>query len=325
MTWPFAFAKSNKVNHFIELQEIGLSTDPVYKAIAESWGLFDGQLVIMVHSGSRGFGHGLGEWAFDKFKEYCDKNRLPYPDRELVYAPIETAEAQQYFRHVAAGANFALANRLLMAKAVKTVMEKILKGCKVGLLYEISHNLAQWEPDEKGVEHLVHRKGTTRALPARHPMLDGTMWEQTGHPVITPGSMGTFSAIQVGLPGAIESYYSINHGAGRLWSRSEAKKKLTQSGLNAQMEKADILFNGRNAPVDEAPQAYKDLNDVLEAVAESGLAALVATCRPIASMKGGEDGGHQKRKKPMDRGEDFTKIAGYRNVEVAEVLKDLDG
>lgn len=283
-------------NHFIELQEVKLPEDPVLRSIAQQWGMFDGQLAIMVHSGSRGFGHGLGQWAFDEFKKRNDKEGEKYPDRELVHAPVDSDLAKQYFRYIAAGANFALCNRLLMAKVVKKAVEDVLLNAKVGLLYEISHNLAQWEPDENGDLKLIHRKGTTRAFPAGHSMLEGTMWANTGHPVITPGSMGDYSVIQVGLEGAASSFYSINHGAGRKMSRSEAKRTLDQGQVNADMEAMDILVNHRDVPLDESAGVYKAMDDVLMSVQYCNLAAVVAKCYPIGSMKGADEpkGDHGK-------------------------------
>jgi tRNA-splicing ligase RtcB len=283
-------------NHFIELQEIRLPEDEALRAIALQWGLWDGQLAVMVHSGSRGFGHALGEWAFQTFQAYNDAHGETYADKELVHAPVSSQEAKQYMRFVAAGANFALANRLLMAGVVKRSVEAVLPQAGVGLLYEISHNLAQWEPDEQGDLKLVHRKGTTRALPAGHPMLEGTMWAATGHPVITPGSMGTYSAIQVGLPGAAASFYSINHGAGRVMSRAAARRLLDQGKVDAEMEAMDILVNHRHTPLDEAPAVYTNMDDVLRAVAACDLAAVVAKAFPIGSMKGHDEprGSHGK-------------------------------
>lgn len=283
-------------NHFIELQEIKLPQDEALRAIAQMWGLWDGQLAIMVHSGSRGFGHALGEWAFQTFQAYNDKHGEAYADKELVHAPVTSKEAKQYMRYVAAGANFALANRLLMARVVKQSVESVLPKAGVSLLYEISHNLAQWEPDENGDLKLVHRKGTTRAFPAGHSMLKGTMWESTGHPVITPGSMGTYSAIQVGLPGAAASFYSINHGAGRVMSRAAARKTLDQGKVDAEMAAMDILVNHRHTPLDEAPAVYKNMDDVLRAVQACDLAAVVAKAYPIGSMKGSDEpkGSHGK-------------------------------
>lgn len=290
------FTRGNSLNHFIELQEIKLNDDPALRAIAAQWGLFDGQLVVMVHSGSRGFGHALGEWAFKTFQEYNDAHGEFYADKELVHAPVDSAVAKQYMRFVAAGANYALCNRLLMARVVKRAVEGVLPHAGVSLLYEISHNLAQWEPNDAGDMRLVHRKGTTRAFPAGHGMLAGGLWETTGHPVITPGSMGTYSAIQVGLPGAAASFYSINHGAGRKLSRTAARKTLNQGEVDAYMDVLDILVNMRNTPLDEAPAAYKNMDDVLRAVQACGLAAVVARCYPLGSMKGNDEpaGAHRK-------------------------------
>ena len=277
-------------NHFLELQE--LKVEETMRHIADTWGLFDGQLVVMVHSGSRGFGHGLGSWAFDEFKKRNLELGETFTHHELVHAPVDSDLGRQYLRFVAAGANFALCNRLLMAQVIKRAIEDELgEAAEVDLLYEISHNLAQHEGN-----HLVHRKGTTRAFPAGHPALVASPWETTGHPVITPGSMGSFSAIQVGLQGAAASFYSINHGAGRRMSRSAARKVIDQAALNAEMDAADILTNQRNAPIDEAPAAYKDLGEVLRSVESFNLAAVVARCYPIASMKGADEprGSHRK-------------------------------
>lgn len=277
-------------NHFIELQEVRLSDDPALLDIAYRWGLFDGQMIVMVHSGSRGFGHGLGQWAFAEFRNANDALGERYTHHELVHAAVKSDLGTQYLRFVAAGANYALCNRLLMARVVKEALESEL-GPNVGvdLLYEISHNLAQWEPDEAGRDVLVHRKGTTRAFPTGHRMLVGTPWLETGHPVITPGSMGTYSAIQVGLPGAAASCYSINHGSGRRLSRSAARKTLDQAQIDADLDASDILVNHRHAPIEEAPAAYKDLDVVLRSVEAFGLAAVVAKCYPIASMKGADE------------------------------------
>jgi tRNA-splicing ligase RtcB len=290
-------------NHFIELQEVRLPEDEALRTIAQQWGMFQDQLAIMVHSGSRGFGHGLGEWAFKEFKKQNDLAHEHYSDHELVHADVKSEHAKQYFRFVAAGANFALCNRLLMAKVVKKAVEDVLLNAGVTLLYEISHNLAQWEPDDKGKLRLIHRKGTTRAFPAGHSMLEGTIWQGTGHPVITPGSMGDYSAIQVGLEGAAASFYSINHGAGRKMSRSQAKRELDQDKVNKMMDAADILCNHRNVPLDESPDVYKKMDDVMASVEYFGLAATVAKCYPIGSLKGGETErgdhgkGYNKKKK----------------------------
>jgi len=305
-------------NHFCEVQKIEIADDPVSRDIAEKWELFDGQLVVMVHSGSRGFGHAFGEWAFKEFKAYCDKENLPYNDRELVYAPVDSPLGKQYMRFVAAGANFALCNRLLMAKVVKDAIQSVLPRVKVDLLYEISHNLAQWEPDQNGNLKLVHRKGTTRAFPAHHPLLRGTMWEESGHPVITPGSMGTFSAIQVGLEGAADSFFSINHGAGRRLSRSEARRTLDQRRVDEELDALDILTNCRHAPLDEAPKAYKDLNEVLKSVQAFNLAKVIAKCYPIASLKGSDEAKFRKNKereqnkKERDKDRDDARKIKYK-------------
>ena len=267
-------------NHFIELQRVEIN--PAYADLAARWGLFEGQLVIMAHSGSRGFGHGLASWAFHAFKERNDAFQEPYLDKELVHAPVDSEVGKKYLRFVAAGANYALCNRLIMTRLIQDALDTALGGAVTSnLLYEISHNLSQWEDGR-----LIHRKGTTRALPGGHPILERTPWAETGHPVITPGSMGSYSAIQVGLPGAKDSFFSINHGAGRRLARKQAIRTLDQAAWDQELKDKDILSNHRQAPLDESRMVYKDLDEVLAAVQTFGLADVVARCYPIASIKG---------------------------------------
>jgi tRNA-splicing ligase RtcB len=157
------------------------------------------------------------------------------------------------------------------------------------LVYELSHNLAQKEVLPDGREAWVHRKGATRAFPAGHPMLKGTKWETTGHPVLIPGSMGDHSYILTPLPGAAKSLYSVNHGCGRRMSRGEAKRSLTQSGVNKQLKGLNVLVNGGgDVPVDESPNVYKPAAEVIAAVVEAGLAEVAHTLTPIASIKGND-------------------------------------
>ena len=258
-------------NHFIELQ-------------------FDQEdhLWVMVHTGSRGFGHGLATHYIKEGKEYLQKRGIDVRGgAEAVYFTPDNPLYEGYKNAVAAGANFAIANRLLIWEAVGSAFEKVF-GQEPELVYEISHNLAQEEEvPSLGGKAWVHRKGATRAFPAGHPMLVGTKWAETGHPILIPGSMGDKSYILYAEPGAEKSLYSVNHGCGRRLSRSAAKKQFTQKNVNEQMKRLNVMVNaGGNVPIDESPDCYKPAKDVIEAVVKAGLARIAYTLSPIASLKG---------------------------------------
>jgi tRNA-splicing ligase RtcB len=164
-------------------------------------------------------------------------------------------------------------------------------GEEAGLVYEISHNLAQEEhhPDLFDFPVWIHRKGATRALPAGHPMLAGTPWAEIGHPVLIPGSMGDSSYLLRPLPGAARSLYSVNHGCGRRKSRSAARREISQAQADRQMKELGVLVNaGGRVPVDESPDCYKPAEEVIRAVTEAGLARVEVRLTPIASIKGNE-------------------------------------
>lgn len=263
--------KGNRLNHFCELQ---------YDQEDHLW--------VMVHTGSRGFGHGLATYYIHEGKEYLKKKGVDVRGgAEAVYFEPDAPLYEGYKNAVAAGANFAIANRLLIWEAVGRAFEKVF-GQEPELIYEISHNLAQEEEvPSLGGKAWVHRKGATRAFPAGHPMLKGTKWEKTGHPILIPGSMGDKSYILYAEPGAEKSLYSVNHGCGRRLSRSAAKKQFTQKDVNEQMKRLNIMVNaGGNVPIDESPDCYKPAKDVINSVVKSGLARIAYTLSPIASLKG---------------------------------------
>jgi tRNA-splicing ligase RtcB len=257
-------------NHFIELQHDQ-----------------NGRLCVMVHTGSRGFGYQLAA-------EYLQKARAAQQERggktlhaASAYFEPDSPHWNGYKNAVAAGGNYAIANRLLIWEQVGTAFRRVF-GQEPELVYEISHNLAQEEVLPDGRAAWVHRKGATRAFPAGHPMLAGTKWEATGHPVLIPGSMGDTSYILTPRPGAAKSLFSVNHGCGRRMSRGEAKQRLTQSGVNRQMRRLNVLVNAGagDVPIDESPDVYKPARDVIAAVVDAGLAEVTATLTPIASIKG---------------------------------------
>jgi tRNA-splicing ligase RtcB len=179
-------------------------------------------------------------------------------------------------------ANFAVANRLIIGEAVCEALEAVFGG-SAEIYYEISHNLIQ-----KEAGRFVARKGATRAFPAGHPALAGTVWAKTGHPILIPGSMETGSAILFAKDGAEKSIYSVNHGSGRRLSRGEAKKTLDQKTTDARMAKAGILLNTRVTPIDESGPCYKNLDDVLETVEQAGLARVERRLKPLACIKGAD-------------------------------------
>ncbi len=187
---------------------------------------------------------------------------------------------------MAAGGNYAIANRLLIWQQVGTAFRRVF-GQEPELVYEIRHNLAQQEVLPGGSPAWIHRKGATRAFPAGHPLLAGTRWEKTGHPILIPGSMGDTSYILTPKAGAARSLFSVNHGCGRRMSRGEAKQRLTQSGVNRQMRKLNVLVNaGGDVPIDESPDVHKPTGDVIAAVVDAGLAGVTFTLTPMASIKG---------------------------------------
>jgi tRNA-splicing ligase RtcB len=235
----------------------------------------------MLHTGSRGLGHQV---ASEFLAELQARNRgEALPDRELVYMPADSDTGRRYLDGMGAAANVAIVNRLLLLTEVAEVLEEQF-GAQTQVIYDISHNLIQQE-EVDGRFLWIHRKGATRAFPAGHPG-QPTRWRTTGHPIITPGSMGTSSHIQVALPGARASLYSINHGAGRLLSRGAAHRGLNQADADRWLADRDILVNTRHVPLDESAAVYKDIDQVIDSIAGAGLARVVASCHPLAVIKG---------------------------------------
>jgi tRNA-splicing ligase RtcB len=256
-------------NHFIELQH-------------------DGQrLWVMYHTGSRGFGHGLASYYFALAMEELGLKR---GDMDLGYFRPESRHWRDYKNAVAAGGNFAIVNRLIIGREVGAAFAETF-GAEPELVYEISHNLVQEEhhPDLYPRPVWVHRKGATRALPAGHPMLSGSRWQATGHPVLIPGSMGDFSYVLRPRAGAARSIYSVNHGCGRRKSRSAARREISQAQANQRMKDLGVLVNaGGSVPVDESPDCYKPAEEVIRAVVDADLAEVEVQLRPIASIKGND-------------------------------------
>lgn len=293
---PEARRRSNQLatlgggNHFIEVGEI----EQVYADdLARAFGLEEGKLYFLIHTGSRGFGHQICTDYTDFLAKAAPKYNLTLPSRGLAAAPISSPEGQRYLQAMACAVNFAFANRQLIAHDLRTAVGEVFatppRRLGLTLVYDVAHNIAKFE--EHGRRRLlVHRKGATRALPPGHPG-NPPCYRETGHPVLVPGSMGTASYVLVGTPAAAETFFSVNHGAGRVLSRSAARRSISQEDFARSM--GDVLANAPDyrALVDEAPLAYKDIDQVVETLVEIGLTRKVARLVPRAVIKGeGEEG-----------------------------------
>lgn len=267
-------------NHFGECNVVELEDSKPMRGVADVFGLRDGAVTFLSHCGSRGFGYTLASGQFKTLREKFEKWGLPLPgnDRELVYAPLDTPEAADYLADMSLGGNFATVNHLLINALVLEAFQEIFPGVKGDLVYFISHNIARKET-LGGVETWVHRKGATRAYPGGHPSLAGTIFAETGHPILLPGNPRDGSVVMVAEAGAEKSLYSVNHGAGRRMGRKAAKRELDQRKVDAEFDRVDILSNCRNYPLDEAPNAYKDFAEVVKSVETAGLASTVARLR----------------------------------------------
>ncbi len=265
-------------NHFIELQRSEQT----------------GTLFLQVHTGSRGFGHGLATNYFELARE---ERPSEVKDIDLGYFTPESKHYRDYQNAVAAGGNYAILNRLVIFEQVSEAFREVF-GEELELIYEISHNLVQRERHPEFGDVWVHRKGATRAFPAGHPALAGTAWSETGHPVLIPGSNKDWSYILRPLEGAVRSGYSVNHGAGRRMSRGEAARTLSQRAVDDEYREAGVLVNadGR-VPIDEAAACYKPAEEVIQAVVVAGLAEVEHRLWPLASLKGVDEAKNRKRRK----------------------------
>lgn len=265
-------------NHFGECEAV--EVDPAKASVAEAFGLRDGGVAFLSHCGSRGFGHDLASGQFRTIQAHFDRWSIPYPgqDRELCYAPLGTAEADAYLDDMALGANFATVNHMLINALVLEAFDEVIPGTTGRLVYFISHNIARREIINNRPTWIM-RKGATRAYPGGHHALKDTPFAETGHPILLPGDPHRGSAVMVASDGAAKSMYSVNHGAGRVLGRRAAIRALDQRAVDRAFDDKDVLTNCRNYPKDEAPDAYKDFNEVLASVKAAGLADEVARLR----------------------------------------------
>ncbi len=277
-------------NHFGEANVVHVGESARAQEVARAFGLIDGNVSFLSHCGSRGFGHALASNQFKSLQKRFTEWGIPLPggDKELVYAPLGTPQADDYLDDMALGANFATVNHMLINALVLEAFQQVLPGVKGELVYFISHNIARKEIiDDR--EAWVHRKGATRAYPGGHFALKGTKFEATGHPILLPGNPKDGSVVMVAEEGAKKSCYSVNHGAGRAMGRKAAARALDQKTVDAELEAADILSNCRTYPIDEAPAAYKDFGEVLRSVELAGLARTVATLKARFVIKDADD------------------------------------
>ncbi|QDU56598.1 RtcB family protein [Aeoliella mucimassa] len=276
-------------NHFGECEAVEVGDDQRSRDIAKTFGLIDGGIAFLSHCGSRGIGHSLATGQFKSLQAKFEQWDIPLPgkDRELVYAPLGTPEANAYLDDMALGANFATVNHLLINALVLEAFQEVLPGTTGELVYFISHNIARKEIVDNRPAW-VHRKGATRAYPAGHFALKGTPFAETGHPILLPGNPQAGSAVMVAEAGAEASCYSVNHGAGRQLGRKAAKRELDQRQVDQSFADADILSNCRQYPIDEAPAAYKDFDEVLRSVKSAGLASEVARLKARFVIKDGD-------------------------------------
>jgi len=283
-------------NHFGECEIVRVGDGDRARRVAETFGLRDGGVAFLSHCGSRGFGHDLASGQFKALERHFAQWNIPLPggDRQLVHAPLGSPEANAYLDDMALGANFATVNHLLINALVLEAFREVFPGIDGRLVYFISHNIARPEPviDQNGAAtthtEWVHRKGATRAFPAGHPSLVDTPFAETGHPILLPGNPQAGSAIMVADPGAALSCFSVNHGAGRAMGRKAAARALDQKQIDESFDAADILTNCRTYPIDEAPAAYKDFEEVLKSVKLAGLASEVARLDARFVIKDGD-------------------------------------
>jgi tRNA-splicing ligase RtcB len=272
-------------NHFIEIQAVESILD---KQTAKTFGLKQNQIVIMIHSGSRGLGHQVASDYILKMEKELGHKDLP--DRELISAPIKSELGQQYTKAMNAAANFAFVNRQMMTYHLREIFKNQLKA-KVEILYDICHNIAKFEKHKIGnkqCELCVHRKGATRSFGPNHKSIPAK-YKKTGLPIFLPGSMGTFSYVLSGTKKAEElSFGSAAHGAGRVLSRSFAIKNLKKEKIEKQLLDNDVLLKSHSVKgiLEEAPEVYKDVNEVALVSQELGLSNLVARLKPLAVVKG---------------------------------------
>ena len=280
-------------NHFLEMQVVETIAD---EKAARAFGITEpGQVMVSIHTGSRGLGHQVCQEFLGTMQRAVEQYRISLPDRQLACAPIRSPEGAAYLGAMAAAANFAFANRQAITERVRNAFRHVLGGSEstidISVVYDVAHNIAKMERHRVNgseMELCVHRKGATRALPAGHPEVPAK-YRAVGQPVLIPGDMGRYSYILVGEERAQqETFASTCHGAGRVLSRGAAKRKLAGVDLVKVLRSKGIVVRAQSKAglAEEASDAYKDVRDVVNVVEQSGIARVVARVRPLGVIKG---------------------------------------
>ncbi len=279
-------------NHFLEVQAV----DTIYdEQAANVLGLFHGQVTVMIHSGSRGFGYQICDDYLDVTGRAMAKYGITVPDRQLACAPLSSEEGRAYLGAMRCAANYAWSNRQCLMHLARQTCERVFgkswTSLGMHLVYDVAHNIAKFEQHKiHGGERTVcvHRKGATRSFPPGHPEVPAD-YREIGQPVIIPGDMGRNSFVLVGTQTAMEETFgTCCHGAGRVMSRTEAARRASGRSIEQELERQGIIVmgRGRKGVAEEQPNAYKDVNDVVRVVHEAGLAKRVARLRPLGVIKG---------------------------------------
>ena len=279
-------------NHFVE---VGFVEEVYDERLADRLRLFPNQITMIVHTGSRGFGHQVCDDYVRVMLKAAAKYGIELPDKQLACAPVNSPEGRQYYAAMACAVNFAFANRQMITHWAREAFQQALglspKEVNMQVVYEVAHNIAKIERhvidgQEKTV--CVHRKGATRAFGPGHPAVPES-YRDIGQPVLIPGDMGRYSYVLVGTQTAMEETFgSTCHGAGRVMSRHQAKKAARGRSLTSELEKQGIVVmaSSRATVAEEMPEAYKDVSQVVEAVVGAGLSVKVARLRPLGVVKG---------------------------------------
>ncbi|NBC01524.1 MAG: RNA-splicing ligase RtcB [Bacteroidetes bacterium] len=279
-------------NHFLE---VGYVAEIYDEDAAQAMGLFEDQVTVIIHSGSRGFGYQVCDDYLDVMDQAMKRYGIALPDRQLACTPISSDEGQQYLGAMRSAINYAFANRQVMAHNTRRAFEETLEtGPRhVGLytIYEVAHNIAKFEThpvNGRDQEVCVHRKGATRAFGPGHPELPGA-YQHIGQPVLIPGDMGRYSYVLTGTATAMqETFGSTCHGAGRRMSRRQAKKEARGRNIAQELEDRGIIVRGESKRTidEEHSGAYKDVTNVVEACEQAGISKTVAQLRPMGVIKG---------------------------------------
>ena len=279
-------------NHFVEVDVV----DEIFDQKAASvMGLENNTIVLQIHCGSRGFGHQICSDYVKEFQSVIHKYNIEIEDRELVCAPLQSPEGQRYLSAMRCAANFAFCNRQVLAHQARNVFEEVFakeaKNFHLRMVYDLAHNMGKIENHDingENVKVCVHRKGATRAFGPGDQGVPSN-YKGIGQPVLVPGSMGTASWVMVGTEQAMQKTFgTCNHGAGRVMSRSQAKKNVWGEDLKAELESEGIRIRAGSMPglAEEAPSAYKDVDEVIKSVVGAGIAKRVARLVPIGVIKG---------------------------------------